>query len=310
MWPLVAGLLALGATLLMRAKDSSSLGRLCVFALGAVPGLLLLAPTIYFLYTALALSMPALLAVLVMLLLGLLTPCIALLTTSKRWLLPGALTLAGLALIMFAAFNTGFDAERPQRSDLFYALNADTGKAIWASTDAKLNGWTAQFLARPERGSVDEFFPSRNRAFLRSEAPHAPLDAPAVAVLNDETINEVRRVRLKISSARQAPNFSVFVEGEVLKAAINGKEFIGTAGTRIPPGSGYNWAIQYAGVPPEGIELMLEVKASPQLKINVVDRTDGLPESLAASFKPRPDNLIPSPAQYSNATVVSRRFAL
>ena len=41
---------------------------------------------------------------------------------------------------------------RPQTNSLFYALNGDTGQALWASDDQKPDAWTTQFLgANPRR---------------------------------------------------------------------------------------------------------------------------------------------------------------
>ncbi len=300
-WPLLGGAAALFVAFVTAPESVQRMG---VFALGALPGLLLLAPTIYFLYVALALSMPALLAVAAVLPLGLLTPALALPAVSKRWLLPAGLALASFVLLVLAAVNGGFNNNQPQRSDLLYALNADTGKAVWATADAGLNGWTRQFLANGNRGDINEFLPTRNRTFLQSDAPSIQSQGPALTVVKDETAGDIRRVELKITSPRQAPSLAVFCDSEVLRAVINGKEITNPSAPRN------GWAMQYGGVPAEGFDLALEVKSSQPIRIAIADRTDGLPESLSGSFKPRPAELMPSSNPFSDASFVTRRFTL
>lgn len=304
-WPLLGAGVALLIAFI--TTDSKSQSRLVILALGALPGLLLLGPTIYFLYTALVLSMPALLIVPAVLCFGLLTPALALPAVSKRWLLPAGFLAAGLVLLVVAGLHSGFTPNQPQRSDLFYALNADTGKAIWASADARLNDWTRQFLANGNRGDINQQFPSRNRTFLQSEAPAIQIPGPGVAVLKDETGSDVRRVQLRITSPRQAASLVVFVDGDVLQAGVNGKPITAPTSSRVPGGG---WSMQYSGVPVEGFDLALELKPSQPLNIAVVDRTDGLPQSLSGSFKSRPADLIPSSNPFGDATFISRHITL
>lgn len=307
-WPLLGAAVSLLIAFVTTDKGSESPQRLGILTLGALPGLLLLAPTVYFLYTALVLSMPAVLIVLAVLALGLLAPALALPAVSKRWLLPVGLAIAGVVLLAIAGLNSNFEHYQPQKSDLFYAMNAGTGKAIWASADVRLNDWTRQFLAQGNRGDVNQFFPSRNRSFLQSEAPAIQEPAPGLQVLKDENGSDVRRVQLKITSPRQAPSLVVFVDADVLKATVNGREITTPASLRV--GSGSGWSMQYSGTPVEGFDLALELKPSQPLKITIVDRTDGLPQSLIGNFKSRPADLAPSSNPFSDATFISRYFTL
>ena len=73
-------------------------------------------------------------------LLGLLAPQLALVTRAirRRWL-PAAATLLmaliGVGLLLAGNAASGYDAAHPQPDTLFYALNADTGEANWATLD-------------------------------------------------------------------------------------------------------------------------------------------------------------------------------
>ena len=70
-----------------------------------------------------------------MLLLGLLIPHLDLIARANRWALPGAAAALGLGLLLVGTFTAGFDARHPNPNSILYALNADTGKAIWQSGD-------------------------------------------------------------------------------------------------------------------------------------------------------------------------------
>jgi hypothetical protein len=66
----------------------------------------------------------------------------------------------------------------------------------------------------------------------------------------------------------------------------------------------------YWAVPSEGIELTLRVNGRRPVTLRVVDRTDGLPETLRPTITPRPDHMAPSIglARYSDSTLVSKTF--
>ena len=142
-WPLLFGLVGVAVALAF-----PQLGRVKILAIAtlcALPGLLLLAPTIQSLGVALALSSPAMMQVPVVLLLGLLIPQLYALVKSSGWLLPVAMAALGIALIIYAT---------------------------WASMDEQTDKWTSGFFSNEsERGSVEEYLPKRYNGFLKNAAP-------------------------------------------------------------------------------------------------------------------------------------------
>jgi|SRR5215213_3862040 len=66
---------------------------------------------------------------------------------------------------------------------MFYALNADTGKAVWASSDARPDEWTSQFLSSDAPvAPLEEYLPWLNRAvFIQQPAPAATLAPPEIS---------------------------------------------------------------------------------------------------------------------------------
>jgi hypothetical protein len=186
-------------------------------------------------------------------------------------------------------------------------LNADTGKATWASTNAQVDKWTAGFFSnRSERGSIEEYLPNRYNGFLRSAAPAIVARGPAV--LDDQTTGDVRVTRLRISSPRQAPIISIYADITTpdLRATIDGKT-LGDTGKPSPVDANHRWGLIYSAVPPGGIELVLRMKTPQPLKLSVADRSYGLPQipQMSTAY---PVDAIPAPTASSDSTFVTRNF--
>src|SRR6185369_4921759 len=120
----------------------------------------------------------------VTLLLGLLLVNFELITSSARWLLPAAATTAAVCFIV-AALLLG--VQQPKGNEIFYALNADTGKAVWASGDARPDEWTSQFLlSNAAAAPLNDYLPWVNgKVYLTQSAPAAALPAPVIEIVDD-----------------------------------------------------------------------------------------------------------------------------
>ena len=306
-WPLLFSLVGVAVALAF-----PQLGRvkiLAVATLCVLPGLFLFAPMIHSLGVALALSSPAMLQVPVVLLLGLLIPQLYAVLKSSGWLLPSVMAALGIALIVYAHQSLKFDQDHPRQNNIFYALNADTGKATWASTDEQVDKWTSGLFPNgSERGSIDEYLPITHGGFLKHAAPAIAARGPEVALLDDQTTDDVRVTRLRITSTRQAPIISVYADVTTpdLKATIDGKS-IGNATKPAPVDADHSWGFLYLAVPPGGIELVLRMKTPQPLKLTVVERSYGLPQIPQVSTTYPPD-AIPAPAALSDSTYVTRKF--
>lgn len=312
--PFLFALLPLGWMLLAQKRERLTAKEIALLLVCAIPGVVLIVPVAGLLFTGLGTSTFASIMILVVLLLGLLLPHLDLITASNRWLLPGIAVLVSLIFILWGTMTSGFTPERPRPENIFYALNADTGKAVWASTDEQLDNWTSEFFAEGlKRGPISDYIPSTSNRFSSGPAPVASLPAPEVSLLNESTNNGVRSLRLRITSPRQAPFVSVTLESEteVVGASVNGKpiEHSQMAAQSDP---NRQWRLFYYGPPAEGIELNLDIRSSQPLKLRVMDQSFELPASLTASFKPRPDDKMPTAYPYNpygDATMVSKTFA-
>lgn len=306
LWPLLFALAGLG--LLFQWKEKRSGKVLAVLALCAVPGLILLTPTIHQLFVALTLNAASVVVVLVTLLLGLLVPHLGLMARPHGWTLPVGAVVLGLGVIVAGVLSNRFDANHPRQDNVTYGLNADTGKAVWASVDERPDEWSRQFFTgQQELGALAEFYPTTRRPFRKSEAPPLQLPAPQVQLLEDQRSNDVRTLRLRITSPRQAPVVAIFADEktEVLGAAVNSKPIESDeAATR--PGPKAPWGLSYYALPEEGIELAISIKASSPAHFRVIDRTYQLPD--VPGLKAKPEGIIATASQYSDATLVSKSF--
>lgn len=306
MWPLLFALAGLGVVFFLKEQQSWTV--LAVLALCAIPGLILLSPTIYQLFMALTLNAASVVVVLVTLLLGLLLPQLGLMARPNKWTLPVGAVVLGLGVIVAGLLTNEVDGNHPRVNNVVYGLNVDTGKAVWASVDDRTDEWSKQFFtAQQELGALAEFYPTTRRPFRKSEAPALQLPGPQVQLLEDLRSNDVRTLRLRITSPRNAPVVAIFADEktEVIGAAVNDKP-IKADEAAMRPGQRPPWGLSYYALPAEGIELSLSLKASSPAHFRVVDRSYHLPE--IPGMKAKPEGIIPTASQYSDATLVSKSF--
>ena len=279
-WPLLFSLLGLGWLILAPQKKMSNLLNALILSLCALPGIILMAPLIYQIFVGLTLNWSAAIVALVVLLCGLLLPQLRLIAAPFKWVLPGAAAGAAIILLIAGVLTHAAVADRPA-NQIFYTLNADTGKAFWAGDLTQRDDRTAQFFTgTEEKGSLADFAYKRtSKQYSLNAAPAAPLPAPEMAVLEDKSADGVRTLRLRISSPRQAGTVSVYIDSnaEVLSASVNK-----TPMDDHPD----NWGVRIEGVPQQGVELELQLKTTEPLKLRLVDQSYGLPAVAAAASAP------------------------
>jgi hypothetical protein len=315
-WPLLFSALALGWALWKASPEANSWWREMVLVAGAVPGLIILTPAVVVMLNfAPYIGAPIFV---VALLLGLLTPQLDLMTRIRptgtvgesrlrRWWLSGAALLVCVGFLVAGSLTAGFDAAHPRPNGMAYILNADTGQATWFSPGMQSDAWTAQFYSTdtpPERGALGDLFPLAWRSgfpILHGEAPAAALDAPQVKVLDDQVAGGVRTLQLRLSSPRGAPIMVLDVEprAAVRAAVIDGQQI------DVPASEQNLWSLTHRTVPPEGIEITLEVEPSQPLTLQVSDNSRELPVIPGTTFRPRPDDMMPFP-NFDYGTVVVR----
>jgi Peptidase family M28 len=306
-WPLLAGLLATGIAAFR--PGSLSLLRVCVLCILSLPALVLFVPLLKGFYTALGFTRigAPLLGVAFGLLFLLLFPFLECVLESAGKLVPILALACALILCVSAAETTRYSSLHPKPSLLSYALDADTGKALWTSSTNRIDSWTAQYLGTsPTRGKLPDFVPDWYPIeFLQHEAPAITLAAPVAEMVESTTDGSTRKLHLHITTPRHARTLHVGIaQTEVLSASVNGHDLGKPSEARWHQAG--HWGFDYANPPAEGIDVELRVQNSGQLSIVLVDRSSGLPTIPGAHFQPRPADSMPEHS--GDQTMVRRSY--
>ena len=306
-WPLLAGLVA--TALAAFRPGHLSFPAALILSVLSLPALLLFLPLLKGFYTALGftrIGVP-LFSVAFGLLFLLLFPFSDMVLEAAGKSLPIVALAAALVLSVIAAKATRYSPAHPKPSLLSYALDADTGKALWASSTNRLDPWTVHYLgSSASRGKLPDFVPDWYPVdFLQQEAPAMALPPPLAELSRDYTEGATRTLLLHISTPRHARILHVgFSEAEVSGANVNGHDLGKPSEARWrQPG---HWGFDYANPPAEGLAVEIRVQASAPVTVVVVDRSSGLPTIPGANFPPRPDDAMP--IHSGDQTMVRRSF--
>ena len=279
-WPLLFGLIAVGWLIL--APEHLTKRRWLtpvVLSVCAIPIIILLTPIIDQIFVGLTLNFVLLIMALVVLLFGVLLPQLKLIAAPFKWTLPIVTAVAGVVLLAIGVATSG-GIDKPADT-IYYGLNTDTGKAVWASDITRRDDRTAQFFANTTtKGTIEDFaYGKKSRQYTINAAPVAQLPAPAMSVVEDKSQDGVRTLRLRLSSPRQAGILAFYLDSnaQVLSAAVNGVPAATDSEAKNPFG------IQINGFPPEGVELQLQLETNDPVKFRLVDQSYGLPPVTAAA---------------------------
>jgi len=295
----------IGLAIVFYLRNSESVIAQLLLAVSMLPAVVLWAPMIYAVFVALTLNSAWIVAICATLLFGLILPPIIHAINLWRGLVPTVTLLAAVLLLVAGTVLLRFDKRHPQMNNLFYALDADTGKAVFASSDDHRDEWTTGFFSRNfERNTMPDFFPGSGRFYYQSEAAVAAFAAPQASVTANHTENNVRTLSFRVSSPRRAPVIAIYTapDVEVIDAFVDGSRAFRESG---PPQK--NWGLQFYALPAEGVEVTLKLHDGKPFKMLLVDRSYGLPE--AATAKPRPDYMIPTQFSISDVILVSKSFS-
>jgi hypothetical protein len=308
-WPLLFALIAWILRFTLPARKLSLTKLSLISAACAAPGIVLIAPMIYQTFVAIGIRQVTLLVLPVTLLLGLLLVNFELIARRFRWLLPAAATFAAACFMVAALLQPDFTQRQPKSNEIFYALNADTGKAVWASSDPRSDEWTSQFLSSDAPAApVSDYLPWLNSGNFRQQpAPAATLPAPEIKVLEDQVQEQTRSIHMRVISARDAATLYIYSGTDLSEASVNGQPL--TKGQDAPAWKKGQMLIYWAP-PREGIDLLLKTKSSEPLSVKVVDQSFQLPELTNVTVKARPNYIVPAPFSFTDSTFISKSFSL
>jgi hypothetical protein len=201
-----------------------------------------------------------------------------------------------------------YSTQMPQRTLLWYLLDADAGKAAWLlQPDSKrLPPQLALHLARQAQPAT---LPAgKISGPVVSAAPHLDYPAPILQILGVENRASTVLYHLHVRSVRNAPEIELAVEGDrPIEATLDL-----SADHKLPAhfwrtAEGSRW-LQLIGVPPEGLDLTLQTSNSTDLAVTFLDRSYGVPAPAAALRAARP--ALTTQSQDGDLTIVYRSVRL
>jgi hypothetical protein len=263
-----------------------------------------------FLYDVMGAPLLAVLAAVIALVSTTLAPVLAASQARWRWGLPLAAVAATICGAVTAILVPAYSVRAPERMNIIYHLDADSGKAQWLVFPA--SGVLPETLRKAAKFDLRPAAPlplSGQRGFTAEAAP-ARLAAPTFSVLEQTPEGARRRVRALLRSSRAA------AEAAVLFPASADVQSFTMAGHAVPaPPEGYRrwlggWS-RYAclTLPPEGVEVAFTLPAAASVEAIVLDQSPGLPPPGGALLQQaRPPTAVPS--QDGDVSLVSRRVRL
>ncbi len=218
-----------------------------------------------------------------------------------RGALPGIVAVAlALAFVPAGLAVDQFSARNPAPAQLMYALDADTGRAQWVSTDSSPGAWTRRYVTG--RGDISAAFPIVSGEVDTGPATAADLPAPTISTTSDTTAGGTRTVSLIVSSHRTVRLVDLQVEGAtVLRAAVDG---------RSVPASvvGAHFGVEFHAPPEGGLPMTLVFKTAGPVRIRVLDGSDGL-DGLPG-FTPRPTGVGIEGSHDTELVMVAKTYAI
>jgi hypothetical protein len=315
-WPLLFSLMGFGILLVREPRQTPDWTAFAVLIGTGIPAAFLAASAVYAITMTRELLLPhviPLFAAGVVLMMGLLIPHLDMVGGIRRWLLPAAATALALALFLVGGVRAGFDARHPQPDTILYALNADTGQAIWASADAKPDIWTTQFIGpHPQRGSVTDYLGDVGPK-LHSPAPPTTLATPQLQLLDSSGWGSAdRTLRLHLTAPAGAHVIALEVTPEVAAVAIDDKS-VAERPVMKGIGSAAAWTLTFWNPRPQGLDVRMQVPGAAAVHITARTGTPGLPALPGTMHRTRPPDTMavshdPATIEQDSSTVVSKSF--
>jgi hypothetical protein len=306
-WTPLVGSLLLAAAIRWGGQEPT--WRYLALSAGAVTAVALFVPLVNLFFSiglAFA-SAPMFMAVLV---LATALPVLDLLAPRRAWLVPVAAVVVGLALITAGLRIDTFDDEHPRQTRLVYALDADRGQAWWLSADPAPAPWTDRYVDT-ERMEDDDRFPdspslSLSSRYYSGPASVARIKPPDVTVRRSERDGDTRDLELRIAPGK-AWRLALYADTRshtVTAATVDGISVEEAPGERQDTDPS-KWCFVFHGGPPEGIDVILEVRGEGPLPLHVIGYRDGLPQ--VPEMTPRPEDLTWSGTS-TNLTMVAKSY--
>ena len=229
----------------------------------------------------------------------------------RRVLLAGA----GLVMLVAAALApwvAPYSEERPQRLNLIYVADGESGAAHWLVEQTTLSSRANMVVPDTLRRAAafgDEpaaVFPWSDRQYPAAPAPPAGIPPPEVRLLGSDDAAGERVLQVELRSPRGAGRLALYIPHAYGLSRIT---IPGTAHALEPDDArdGYH-SFSCIGAVCDGLQLALHLQHSGPATLLVVDATEGLPPGGEALVQARPATAAPS--HDGDITLIARQVQL
>lgn len=300
-WPLLFSLIGLNIAFRTGTTEWPAV-------LGAIPGILFMAPIIHIVYMLMGLPLAGALCLLTALAMTLVIPAVRSFPLAKGWVAPLVMLAVSVAIAAAASWNVMPSSSHPNLSQIVYFKDADRGRAIWASGQTPDNYTSALLAEGTSRGDISgelPFLTGGLQSFVSqvyfNDAPVYDEPAPEVEKMDDAVNGDRRTLTLRIRSLRQAEEltFTTNAKMTVYGASVNGQPLI--AETRQVEADD-PFSFKHIGSGKNGIELRITVGRNDDIRFYAADCKYMLPNEVPQ----RPEELI----SYRDMTFVFKHYQM
>jgi hypothetical protein len=227
-----------GALIALLLRERRPVWSVVALAAGAVPGVLLfvqggraMVGVLGIANGAVAVVFFVLAGLIVLPLLELVLPISAGVGTTKPIIRRASLQVPlGALMITLVLITSGlavdrFDPNHPRQTHLMYAMDADSGTAMWASQDQDPDAWTATHVPNANGSSEPPLpLPDGAKPKWLGTAAVLPVDPPRIDLLESRSDRDATTLRVRIASSRGADVVSVFANRQVESATITAND--------------------------------------------------------------------------------------
>jgi len=217
--------------------------------------------------------------------------------------------VAAVVASLLSIVVPGYSAKAPERMNIEYWKDADTGKSQWivqpGSGRLPESIGAAAMFEHADRGP----FPWDPSAAFLAAAPGLGIAAPTFTILQSTREGHRQVYRALLRSERGAPEaLALFPPDADAEMAQMNDEPIDNGSTRLQRSLG-GWSIyRCLTMPAEGVEIRFTLPVGKPLTIFAVDASYGLPPE--GRFLQRARPLTATPSQDGDVTIVSRHVLL
>ncbi|MEM7380938.1 MAG: M28 family peptidase, partial [Bacteroidota bacterium] len=273
-----------------------------------LPALWIFSPFIQLFPVGLGLKMMLAATVFTSLTFFLLLPVFGFYKNKSRLALIGFLLFLGF--MANAHFNSGFNEENPKPSSLLYVLNADNGKAHWATYERVLSDWTAQYLGAdkkaPDQLAANTISSKYGTNFTYvSPAPLKEIQSPEVEMTRDTIMGDERIVVICIRPEREVNRLDIFTNPiKIKEASINGTPL---SAYYLENREGGKLATHYVSNN-DFTELKLSIPIGEALEMVLYEASNDLLSNKQFSIPARPEDNIAMPFVLNDAILVTKTY--